>query len=1002
MRKNFKKVLLLTLVLLIAISMFVINASAANGNVAKIGDTEYATLQAAIDAAKPGDTVTLLKDVTLGTYVQGKSDAAITINKAITLDGNGNTLTSQAGRAINIDVAGEVEIKNLTIKQYCGRNSSDQKRCINVINQTATVKVTGCTLEMVEHYASGRTLTSYVAGVQAATGANHNITIDGCNIKTIYGIVVYAAGSEIDVKYSNISNALYGAWINAECDIDIVQSTITTKEDMGTNNLAIAFLAQSADVSITADENTTINVPAPKGADGNQTGGQGFALYSSSKMADIDVDLSKATINKTKADDPVVYLAGAEAQIYRENGTVMFDTLDDAIKSLTPEDSFDQLESLTGETPTVDDVNEKLEELERDFSYNEDGTVNVAPKFIAQIGDVQYATLAEALEAAKAGDTITFIDNINENVTINKAVKIYGADKTYTGKMTIEIPNVEIKINNVNFVKGNILVAKDTSKGTTLTLNNCNFDGVDKSIDHAMQIGDIEQLIINGGSVTNYKLSAVYVPSANSKDVIINGTTFDSIGSYTIRIASGMGAQLSNVTIKNVYGGILADTAKEYRFTNCVFENVTLPITSWTGTLTGKFIFNGENIVPNLSTREGGSFVLALGATLTAPEGLLDDIKTDVENAKVVYDYENGVYSVHKHAFGEPTIKYPTYTEKGSKTYTCTDCNDKSVVEIEALDPIKIAMTNTRFGSDFSLLFAFEVDDNVDLTNIYAVITHEYEHTYEDETKELKTKSVTIEASNWSTTNINGKQYYVVEYTGIAAKQMGDKISIEIFDANGNKISEAKTMSLCDYALSRLGKTTNAAFKTALVDMLNYGAAAQVKFEYKTDELVNSELGEYADLASEEFETINGERSITVSDEYRKMVKFKGSNLRFDNKTNLVIAVNFTGSKQEGYAIFKWTDHSGKSHEVKVGFTDVDGRRAVELDQLAIADARQEVTCTIYASDGTPMMTIKDALAFNVQREVSDNATSGFEELYNAYMLFADSAYAYLHPQNNQ
>ena len=69
-----------------------------------------------------------------------------------------------------------LEIKNLTIKQYCGRNINDQKRCINIINQTATVKITNCTLEMVEHY-SGRALTSYVAGVQAATGSNHNITI---------------------------------------------------------------------------------------------------------------------------------------------------------------------------------------------------------------------------------------------------------------------------------------------------------------------------------------------------------------------------------------------------------------------------------------------------------------------------------------------------------------------------------------------------------------------------------------------------------------------------------------------------------------------------------------------------------------------------------------------------------------------------------------------------------------------------------------------------------
>ena len=35
-------------------------AALAEGNVAKIGDVEYPTLQAAIDAAKSGDTVTMI------------------------------------------------------------------------------------------------------------------------------------------------------------------------------------------------------------------------------------------------------------------------------------------------------------------------------------------------------------------------------------------------------------------------------------------------------------------------------------------------------------------------------------------------------------------------------------------------------------------------------------------------------------------------------------------------------------------------------------------------------------------------------------------------------------------------------------------------------------------------------------------------------------------------------------------------------------------------------
>ena len=364
MKKKFNRLFAIVLSLTLIISMCPavaftasaeeINTVSETTNVAKIGGTEYATLQAAINAAVEGDTVTLLKDITLGTYVQGETDAAVTINKAITLDGNGKTLTSKAGRAINVDVAGNVEIKNLTIKQYAGRNSNDQKRCVNVINNTVNLKLTGVKMELVEHYYSGRNLTSYVAGVQAATGANHVITVDNCDIQTIYGIVVYAAGSDITVMNSNVSKALYGAWINAACDIKVENSTITTKEDMGTNNLGVAFLVQAAGVSVAADEDTTINVPAPKGDDGNQTGGQAYVMYSSQKMADLGtIDLSEATVNKTKADDPVVYLANAGAEIYHTDGIIMYDTLDEAIAALTMDDDLSQLESLTDEAFTL-------------------------------------------------------------------------------------------------------------------------------------------------------------------------------------------------------------------------------------------------------------------------------------------------------------------------------------------------------------------------------------------------------------------------------------------------------------------------------------------------------------------------------------------------------------------------------------------------------------------------------------------------------------------------
>ena len=80
--------------------------TAAPSGVAAIGSTGYPTLAAALDAAQDGATVTLLADVT----------EDVTINKSITLDLNGKTLTNTNAGAATISVTGgTVTVKNGTV-----------------------------------------------------------------------------------------------------------------------------------------------------------------------------------------------------------------------------------------------------------------------------------------------------------------------------------------------------------------------------------------------------------------------------------------------------------------------------------------------------------------------------------------------------------------------------------------------------------------------------------------------------------------------------------------------------------------------------------------------------------------------------------------------------------------------------------------------------------------------------------------------------------------------
>ena len=79
---------------------------------AAIGSTGYATLADAIAVVNPGDTVTLMQDVTL--------DATLELKKSMTLDLNGKTLSKTLASTTDTTpvikaLSGTVEIKNGSI-----------------------------------------------------------------------------------------------------------------------------------------------------------------------------------------------------------------------------------------------------------------------------------------------------------------------------------------------------------------------------------------------------------------------------------------------------------------------------------------------------------------------------------------------------------------------------------------------------------------------------------------------------------------------------------------------------------------------------------------------------------------------------------------------------------------------------------------------------------------------------------------------------------------------
>lgn len=228
-----KKLWVLAVAMLTALPMLAANQ-------AKIGDTEYATLQAAINAAKTGETVTLISNVTT-------SNRAISISgKTLILDLNGFNIT----RSDYAPTVGALTIENAS------------NVTINDENNTGQIKGNGCAVSV--------------------TGKNNTLTINGgsytCSYDGTFATinVAYASwmitdpsqynnnkvivnGGKFDAP--NNSRAFNNATGNEQANITINGGTFTAACNLKGEYIADdCALQQNSDGSYTAvkDNNTEI------------------------------------------------------------------------------------------------------------------------------------------------------------------------------------------------------------------------------------------------------------------------------------------------------------------------------------------------------------------------------------------------------------------------------------------------------------------------------------------------------------------------------------------------------------------------------------------------------------------------------------------------------------------------------------------------------------------------------------------------------------------------
>lgn len=156
-------------------AIFSIIGVQAEGNVAKIGEAEYATFVEAVNAAGTGQTVELLQNASF--------DGGLVIEKNLTIDGKGFTLTdvgekpsdAEQGFSIMVD-SGTVKVQNITID----RKNAKPYGIFRLNGNTARTLELGDNVKIKNGSGNGAAvLVQSSNGVLKVTGSN--VELENCN-----------------------------------------------------------------------------------------------------------------------------------------------------------------------------------------------------------------------------------------------------------------------------------------------------------------------------------------------------------------------------------------------------------------------------------------------------------------------------------------------------------------------------------------------------------------------------------------------------------------------------------------------------------------------------------------------------------------------------------------------------------------------------------------------------------------------------------------------------
>lgn len=393
------------------------------------------------------------------------------------------------------------------------------------------------------------------------------------------------------------------------------------------------------------------------------------------------------------------------------------------------------------------------------------------------------------------------------------------------------------------------------------------------------------------------------------------------------------------------------------------------------------------------------------------------------------------------HSYDESVV-LPTCDAPGKITYVCKYCSDEYETALAQLDgsALQSALVKAKNMIDSKAQYSSMIEDVETLYNTYSSSYHDY-HYQEDidnaatkllsaisltENFVIKTVSLSLQSSitmnfkvlksavsefgnPYVSFTCGGKttvadtyteqgDYYIYSYTGISPQLMNDNVSAVLHGEYDGKeyTSPVKTMSVSEYAytmLDRYNSDSNAKLRTLLVNLLDYGAAAQNYIGYQTDNLANAKITDEQRKWATSESDFNNVRDYNYKTIDSPTASWMTCGLQLNNSVTVKAKFSATDIKNKtvvitcGNAQFKYSQNDF----VK----DSDNTYYVYCDEIFANEMSENLYFTIYDNgvqcSNTMLFTIE-----SYAKLVHDNyADTNLDKLTTAMMRYGNAAKAY-------